>query len=136
MFSSCLHIIIQIKLIYWLNPPLWYFIVAVLLTFFGVMIRKFWRFGWERLILWWSSIVSSKRLVSEIAFFLVTLVLMRPVSTGFSIVLGLCYGLVLGKYGSEWRSSCCSNYIIKFNAKVNFEVFWKVFWLVDYNVKF
>ena len=50
---------------------------------------------------------------------------MGPVSTGVSIVLGICSGLVLGKYVAARRSSFCSAYMVKYNTEVNYELFWK-----------
>ena len=75
------------------------------------------------LILWWSSTVSSKKLMSEIAFVIIILVPMSLVSKIVSIVIGLCYCLRLSNSGAAWRLSCCSTSMIKSNTKVNFVVY-------------
>ena len=117
------------------NTLHWYLIVAVLLPFYGVIINKIWRFRSERLILWWSSTVSSKKLVSEIESFLITIVTMMSVLTGVSIVLCICSGLGLGNYGAAWWYYCCYYFMMKYNTKVNYRLYHPTctpkHWLLD-----
>ena len=107
IFSSCLHIIIQIKVYILVKPSL-------LIFHSGSVATIIWSDDLQNLKIQVRMIdivmkfkIFIQRLASEIVFILITLVLMRPVSTLFYIVLCLCSGLGLGNSGAAWQSYCC-----------------------------